>query len=305
MNSSEAAKPSSGCDDTSERLNEAGQCTHHYGDQSDARALQEACSSSWRGAETATARHGAHVLGGDAEQPWRRSRHPGQRRSNPARLNRAVNAYRRRIAGAHARESTALVGCDTRTIWSTRSGSLGQREPGTARSTRPGRLSRGAAERTREKYRLPGQPRRTTSVPRCASWRARRRHGAAQRGSETPIARRCGTHARESAAVLGRDAEQPGRCARTPGERQSDVARLDEAVTAYREALQERTREKVPLDWATTQNNLGIALRLGRNASQVRRGSRRAVTAFRERCRSARARGYPSMAATQNNLAPR
>jgi hypothetical protein len=38
--------------------------------------------------------------------------------------------------------------------------------------------------------------------------------------------------------------------------------RLEEAVTAYREALQERTREQVPLDWAMTQNNLGNALSL-------------------------------------------
>ena len=46
------------------------------------------------------------------------------------------------------------------------------------------------------------------------------------------------------------------------GERESGTARLEEAVAAYREALKEWTRERVPLDWATTQNNLGIALRL-------------------------------------------
>jgi hypothetical protein len=34
------------------------------------------------------------------------------------------------------------------------------------------------------------------------------------------------------------------------GERESDPARLKEAVADYREALKERTREKVPLDWA-------------------------------------------------------
>ena len=41
------------------------------------------------------------------------------------------------------------------------------------------------------------------------------------------------------------------------GERESGTARLDEAVAAYREALKEMTRERVPLDWAMTQNNLG------------------------------------------------
>jgi hypothetical protein len=31
-------------------------------------------------------------------------------------------------------------------------------------------------------------------------------------------------------------------------------------VAAFREALKEWTRERVPLDWAMTQNNLGTAL---------------------------------------------
>ena len=44
------------------------------------------------------------------------------------------------------------------------------------------------------------------------------------------------------------------------GERESGTALLNEAVAAYREALKERTRERVPLDWAMTQSNLGNAL---------------------------------------------
>ena len=31
-------------------------------------------------------------------------------------------------------------------------------------------------------------------------------------------------------------------------------------MAVYREALKERTRERIPLDWAATQNNLGNAL---------------------------------------------
>jgi Tetratricopeptide repeat len=51
---------------------------------------------------------------------------------------------------------------------------------------------------------------------------------------------------------------------RAVGERESGTARLEEAVAACREALQERTRKRVPLDWAMTQSNLGNALmRLG------------------------------------------
>ncbi len=48
----------------------------------------------------------------------------------------------------------------------------------------------------------------------------------------------------------------------TLGERESGTARLEEAVAAYREALKEWTRERVPLEWATTQNNLDRALKL-------------------------------------------
>jgi hypothetical protein len=43
--------------------------------------------------------------------------------------------------------------------------------------------------------------------------------------------------------------------------RRPGTARLEEAVAAFRAALEERTRDRVPLDWATTQNNLGHALR--------------------------------------------
>jgi hypothetical protein len=43
-------------------------------------------------------------------------------------------------------------------------------------------------------------------------------------------------------------------------ERESGIGNLEQAVAAYREALKEMTRERAPLDWATTQMNLGTAL---------------------------------------------
>ena len=46
----------------------------------------------------------------------------------------------------------------------------------------------------------------------------------------------------------------------TLGERESGTARLEQAVEASRAALKELTRERVPLEWATTQNTLGGAL---------------------------------------------
>ena len=65
---------------------------------------------------------------------------------------------------------------------------------------------------------------------------------------------------------------------RALGERESGTARLEEAVAAFREALEECTRERVPLDWAMTQNNLGVALSMPRRARErhgaARRGGR-------------------------------
>lgn len=46
----------------------------------------------------------------------------------------------------------------------------------------------------------------------------------------------------------------------TLGDQSGDSVALHEGLVAYRLALEERTRDRVPLDWAGTQNNLGIAL---------------------------------------------
>ena len=87
------------------------------------------------------------------------------------------------------------------------------------------------------------------------------------------------------------------------GERESGTARLDEAVAAYREALKEQTRERVPLDWAMTQNNLGTALwTLGERESGTARLDE-AVAAYREALKEwTRERVPLQWAMTQNNL---
>ena len=87
------------------------------------------------------------------------------------------------------------------------------------------------------------------------------------------------------------------------GERESGTARLDEAVAAYRDALQERTREKVPLQWAMTQNNLGNALhRLGERESGTGR-LEEAIAAYREALQERTRERVPlEWAMTQNNL---
>jgi len=64
-------------------------------------------------------------------------------------------------------------------------------------------------------------------------------------------------------------------------ERESGTGKLTEAVAAFRAALEEMTRERVPLDWATTQMNLGDALStLGERESGTAR-LEEAVAAYR------------------------
>jgi tetratricopeptide (TPR) repeat protein len=56
---------------------------------------------------------------------------------------------------------------------------------------------------------------------------------------------------------------------------------VEEAVAAYRAALLERTRERVPLDWATTQMNLGIALKILAEREGSAEHLQQALDAFR------------------------
>jgi hypothetical protein len=46
------------------------------------------------------------------------------------------------------------------------------------------------------------------------------------------------------------------------GERESGTACLEQAVAAYDEALKERTRERVPLQWAMSTGSQGVAVML-------------------------------------------
>ncbi|HXO71013.1 MAG TPA: tetratricopeptide repeat protein, partial [Bradyrhizobium sp.] len=87
------------------------------------------------------------------------------------------------------------------------------------------------------------------------------------------------------------------------GVRESETARLEEAVAAYRAALQEYTRDHFPLDWAKTQNNLAAALsRLGERESRTARLDE-AVSAYRAALQEyTRDRVPLDWAMTQNNL---
>ena len=89
----------------------------------------------------------------------------------------------------------------------------------------------------------------------------------------------------------------------TLGERESGTERLEQAVAAYNAALEVRTRERVPLDWATTQNNLGnVLLILGERESGTER-LEQAVVAYNAALEEFTRKSEPlKWAATQNNL---
>ena len=87
------------------------------------------------------------------------------------------------------------------------------------------------------------------------------------------------------------------------GEQSGQSQDLVDAAAAFRAALTEWTRERVPLDWAMTQNNLGIALSsLGERESGTAR-LEEAVAAYRAALTEwTRERVPLDWAATQNNL---
>src|SRR5271166_4147801 len=100
--------------------------------------------------------------------------------------------------------------------------------------------------------------------------------------------------ARAGSARLGEDADESRQWAQNAWERETGTARLDEAVAAYRAALGEWTRERVPLDWAMTQMNLGNALgTLGERESGTAR-LRRRWRPIARRWRNGHASGFRS-----------
>jgi len=72
-----------------------------------------------------------------------------------------------------------------------------------------------------------------------------------------------------------------GNALETLGKREVGTARLDEAVAAFRVAIEETTRERSPLNWAAAKAGLGLALfRSGEREGDITR-LKRALQAFR------------------------
>ena len=112
-----------------------------------------------------------------------------------------------------------------------------------------------------------------------------------------------GTQTRAGAAGLGDDPEQPGQRASSAGTAGGQNGPTGGGGGHLSGDPAERTRERVPLDWATTQNNLGNALQmLGWQEGGTAR-LEEAVTAYREALTElTRERAPLGWAVTQNNL---
>jgi tetratricopeptide (TPR) repeat protein len=94
-----------------------------------------------------------------------------------------------------------------------------------------------------------------------------------------------------------------GDALRTHGDQRGDNVALTRSIALYKDALTIYTRKRVPLDWASTQNNLGIALStLGaREAGTARLDE--AVAAYREALKEYTRERVPlDWAMTQDNL---
>jgi tetratricopeptide (TPR) repeat protein len=89
----------------------------------------------------------------------------------------------------------------------------------------------------------------------------------------------------------------------TFGDQKGDNRSLKEAVTAYDEALKEWTRERAPLKWAMTQNNLGSALRVLGERESGTMHLEQAVLAYNEALKGRLRQRVPlDWAGTQNGL---
>jgi hypothetical protein len=81
------------------------------------------------------------------------------------------------------------------------------------------------------------------------------------------------------------------------GARENGTARLEEAAVAYRAALEERTRERVPLDWARSFGSQGNVLILIAERTKDARTAQTALRQIEEALETARTGGDAFLAA--------
>ncbi len=107
------------------------------------------------------------------------------------------------------------------------------------------------------------------------------------------------SHPDETASYLHNEADALYR----QGDERGDNAALKQSIETWHLVLERRTRDRLPLQWATTQNNLGVALRtLGERESGTAR-LEEAVAAYRAALEERTRDRVPlQWATTQNSL---
>ncbi len=193
----------------------------------------------------------------------------GERESGTARLDAAVAAYHAALT-EWTQERVPLYWAMTQNNLGIALSLLGERESGAARLEEAVAAYRAAlTERTRERVPL------YWAMTQNNLGNALSRLGERESGQDQAVRCLAEAVAAYRAALTERTQERVpldwamtqnnlGNVLSALGERESgqeeSIRRLVGAVKAYRAALKERTRERVPLDWAMTQNNLGVTL---------------------------------------------
>jgi hypothetical protein len=214
----------------------------------------------------------------------------GERESGTARLEEAVTAYRAALE-ERTRDRVPLAWAMTQNNLGNALWTLGGRESGTARLEEAVAAYRAAMEEyTRD--RVPLDWAMTQNNLGAALQTLGERESGTARLEQAVAAYRAALEERTRDRVpldWAMTQNNLGIALQTLGARESGTLasagagrmRLEEAVAAYRAALEERTRDRVPLDWAGTQNNLGAALwTLGERESGTAR-LEEAVAAYR------------------------
>ena len=199
----------------------------------------------------------------------------GERGSGTARLEEAVKAFRDALK-EWTRERVPLDWAMTQNNLGSALSRIGEREGDPTRLEEAFRAFRDALEEmTRE--RAPVDWAMTQSNLGLALILLGERQSETQLTLEVPPDRVM-TQSYFITSLL----HDPGSALASLGERKSSTALLEEAVRVLRDALLELTRERVPLQWARVQTNLGLAFwRLGERESGTAR-LEEAVKAFRD-----------------------
>ena len=203
-------------------------------------------------------------LGLRAAEPWRaRVRYTASDRSGD-RLSAALEeCTRERVPLDWARTQNNLGGALA---------DLGDREDDTQHLTEAVAAFRAALEeQTRAQVPLDwAMTQNSLGNALAEPRRARVRHPASYRGSGGLSGGAQGAQTDSGAAPVGGDPEQSWRRTESAWGARVGTQHLTESLTAFRAALEEYTRERMPLYWAGTQNNLGDALaELGTRAHQA------------------------------------